>query len=152
MIGGCMVEWWLAQSPYSKSVPSSSAGWEFSRWSFPQFPPDMHGFFWGLMASSHSPLTCMWDWLVILNWTMERLTKHGSFFSVWPCEGLATCPGFTPPLTQWHLGHPPASSNLLKLFNLLTCSLIYSLLLVSVLVFFFPPVGKRGTFCDQALA
>jgi len=27
-----------------------------------------------------------------------------SFVSVWPCDGLATCPGWTPPLAQWQLG------------------------------------------------
>jgi len=29
---------------------------------------------------------------------------HGGVSRLWPCDGLVTHPGCTPPLTQWQLG------------------------------------------------
>ena len=68
------------------------------------FSPCLCWYCLGTSASSHSPEAWILGWLVILNWPQDRLwvctAVFSSYLSVFGfCDGLATSPGCTPPLT-----------------------------------------------------
>jgi len=47
------------------------------------------------------------DSKIVLRSECERVWLFVSFVSVCPCDGLATCPGCTPPLARWDRLQPP---------------------------------------------
>ena len=93
---GCMFVWWLAASPHSKRVSGLNPNWDLSSWSLHVLPV----YVWVLSR--------YFGFLPPPKNMHIRLIKHTCFFvsfvSVWPCDGRATCPGCTLPLTQWQLG------------------------------------------------
>ena len=97
--------WWLAPSPHSERVPGSIPTWGLSVWSlhvlpvyawvlsgFPGFLPPSKNMHVGLIGDSKKK--------IVLRSECERAWLFVSFVSVWPCDGLATCPGCTPPLAR----------------------------------------------------
>ena len=72
-----MVVWWLALSPYSKRGPFCASS-----------PCVCKGFLQDLQVPP----------------TIQKVRLIGdSKLSVWPCDGLVTCPGCILPLTQGQL-------------------------------------------------
>jgi len=101
----CMVVWWLASLPHSKRAPIS--GWGLSVCSprvcmgslqVLQLPPT---------TQKHACQVGMSHWWLYIVPRSESEYERGwlcvSFVSLWPCDGLATCPGCTLPMAQWQL-------------------------------------------------
>ena len=96
-----MVVWWLALSPHSKRVPGSTPGWGLSVWSLhvlPVYAWVLSGYSGYLPPSKNMHVRLIGDSKIVLR--SERAWSFVSFVSVWPCDGLATCPGCTPPLAR----------------------------------------------------
>ena len=67
---------------------------------------------------------------------------------VYLCDGLATCPGCTPPLAQWHLGEAPATLNWIKQVQKLSAWVIKCMFSVSHVIVksFFPALLNKIVF------
>jgi len=99
-IRSCTVVWWLAPSPHwegSRFNPGTPAGAFLC--GLCMFSLCMHGLSPG--TSFHCPKICMLGSLVTLKLSLGvSVSVHVSFVSfvsVWPCDGLVTCPGCTLP-------------------------------------------------------
>jgi len=90
---------WLAPSPHSRESQVRSPPGAFLC-GVCMFSPCVRGFSLGSPASTRRPknthVRLIGDSKLSL-----RVWLFISFVSMWPCDGLATCPGWTPPLARW---------------------------------------------------
>ena len=93
----CSVVWWLAPSCHSKRVPGLTPTWGLSVWSLhvlPVYAWVLSGYSGFLSPSKNMHVRLIGVSKIVL----------GVSVSVWPCDGLATCPGCTPSVARWPLG------------------------------------------------
>ena len=88
--GGCTVVWLLAPSPHSERVPGSIPTWGLSVWSLHVLPV----YVWVLSGySGFLPLSKNMHVRLIGVSKLSLGVRVWLFVSMWPCDGLATCPG-----------------------------------------------------------
>ena len=81
-------------------VPGSIPTWNLSVWSLhvlPVYVWVLSGYSGFLPPSKNMHVRLIGDSKIVLRSECECMWL---FVSVWPCDGLATCPGCTPPLAR----------------------------------------------------
>ena len=109
---GCTVVLWLAPSHHSKRVPGSTPSWGLSVWSLhvlPVYEWVLSGYSGFLPLSKNMHVRLIGVSKIVLRSECERVWLFVSFVSVWQCDGLATCPGCTPPMTVGVGSSPPTT-------------------------------------------
>ena len=101
---GCTVVWWLAPSPHSERVPGLIPTWGLSVWSLhvlPVYAWVLSGYSGFLPPFKNMHVRLIGDSKkIVLRSECECVWLFVSFISVWSCDGLATGPGCTLPLTR----------------------------------------------------
>jgi len=94
-------------STVAKRVPVSCPGWGLSVWSLhvlPVYAWVLSGYSGFLPLSKNMHVRFFGVSKIVSRSECERVWLFVSFVSVWPYDGLATCPGCTPPLARILLG------------------------------------------------
>ena len=103
--------------PHSERILGSIPTWGLSVWSlhvFPVYAWVLSGYSGFLLPYKNMHVRLIGDSKIVFRSECERAWLFVSFVSVWPCDGLATCPGVLrlSPDDQWDRLQPPPTDGL----------------------------------------